>query len=228
MPGPCDGCISGCCRGYHVVLTGGDAFRIARGLALPPNDFCELRWLGEEQGRYRILLNGLPGAEPRYYRLALRRLPGDHPRYEKRCNFLLTVGERGRCGIYDLRPAVCRTYPTGLGDDGAVHLEAGGQYCPEPWSLERIDVPAFRLRHQHRDRQIALWDALVDGWNARLRADAEAVGHSVFYRFLLDAYTDIAARAPSLLAADEPFAPVDVAAAAAAALRAIGVSEASP
>jgi Fe-S-cluster containining protein len=198
MPAPCDACIAGCCRGYNVVLDGYDAWRIATVLRLPPSDFCELPWSATREGAYRVLLNALPGVERRYYRLALRRVPADPP-WDKRCIFLLTVGQRGRCGIYDLRPSVCATYPTGRTGD-AIDLTAGGQYCPPgAWRLDELDVPAFRLRHRVREARRRVWDALVDGWNARLERDAAAVAHALFYRFVLDAYADLNARAPSLL-----------------------------
>jgi len=216
-PLPCNDCVAGCCRGYNVVVTGFDAFRLARALAAPPSDFCDLRWAAAPEGHYRILLNALPGAEKRYYRLVLRRLDGDHPRFEHRCTFLLTVGERGRCGVYEARPNVCRTYPTSL-DGESVGFDSGGRWCPPgAWTPDLVDVPLARLQHRRRDRHLALWNALVDGWNARLLATSEAVGHAFFYRFLLDAYVDLAARAPAL---DDPDG--DVGALAADTLRAIG------
>ncbi len=199
---PCDNCESPCCRNYHIVIDGHDAYRISVALKLPMIEFCELRWLNEEDHNYRILLNSLPDAEVRYHRLVLKKIPDPDPRFENRCTFLLSIGEkgeRGRCGIYSVRPGVCASYPTGL-VNGLIGLDAGGKYCPpNSWQMANVDVPVFRVRHYKRQRHKILWDALVDAWNVQLKRESEAVGAGYFFRYLMNAYDDLSRRQPGLM-----------------------------
>src|SRR5258706_66239 len=93
----------------------------------------------------------------------------------------------------------CRFYDVFLSgyDAGLIGLSDGGKYCPpDAWHLEGIDVPLHRTWHHHRDRQRILYDALVDGWNARLVAEREGVHHGLFYHFLFNAYRELERRDP--------------------------------
>lgn len=196
---PCDGCISGCCRNYHLVVSGYDVFRIATTLKLPTEDFAELRWLDRPEGDYQIRLSAAPDAEERHHRLVLRRVPdGPEGGAGQRCSFLLTVGSRGRCGIYGIRPGVCRTYPSSFAD-GLIGVSAGGKYCPPgAWQVEAIDVPLFRLNHRRRARQSVIHAALVAAWNRRIVDGQLTETERYFFHYLLSVYHDLAKRDPSL------------------------------
>ena len=191
---PCDGCSAPCCREYTIYLDGSDAYRIARTLKLPIEDFADLEVQSEPDERWAIRLD----ASALRYRMHLRQVPDPDPKYAGRCLFLVSVGERGRCGIYGLRPSTCAAYPTSF-SGGLVGLGDGGQYCPpDSWQLGSLDVPAFRLWHR-RERQGALvFRSLVDAWNVRV--DATPAPHPrLFYRFIFSAYQEMESRAPQLL-----------------------------
>lgn len=200
---PCDHCAAPCCRHYTVVLSGLDAYRMAVALKVPPEDFCELRWTEKNEGHYQILLSGAADAPRRYHRLVLRKVPDPDPRYEGRCVFLFSVGERGRCGAYDVRPASCALYPTSH-RAGVIGLDGGTQYCPPgAWQISGLDVPLLRLQHQHRDLQRTLWDAVVRGWNERLLQDGLTADDRQFYAFVMNVYRALGERAPALLSDGE-------------------------
>ena len=46
MSTPCDECVAGCCREYHVLPTGEDIYRIATALVLPLEDYAGLTDFG--------------------------------------------------------------------------------------------------------------------------------------------------------------------------------------
>ena len=195
---PCDGCAAGCCRKFTVTIGGFDAYRLATGLALPMADFAELRWGLEPDGDHRVLLNGKAAPGRRYYRLALQRVPDPDPAYQVRCIFLLSVGERGRCGVYGLRPGICRTYPAFLTDGGRVG-SADGKFCPpRAWNVESMDVPYFRRELLYRRRHDLLFDELVDAWNERLLATGGEHVERDFFGFLSTVYGELGRREPSL------------------------------
>lgn len=221
---PCDNCAADCCRKYLVNVNAYDVFRIAGSLRTPIADFAELRWLTEAERDYRILLDtSARESERRHHRITLRRVPDPDPAHDTRCVFLVTVGTRGRCGIYSLRPGVCATYPTSL-DGGLIGLDGGGKYCPPGgWQLAGIDVPAFRLQHRGRKRHDLVHDALVDAWNARILAASEAWSEQYFFHYVLNAYRDLETRMPSLFDDEAPApAAIEIAHAVSESLRAIG------
>lgn len=189
---PCDHCAAPCCRRYSVVLLGREAFHLAAHLKVPLDEFCELRWTERRDGHYRIVLDGTPGAAPRFHRLVLRKAPDPEPRYESRCVFLLSIGERGRCGVYDLRPSACALYPTSL-RDGLLGLEGGGRYCPEgAWQLPILDAPRLRAAHLQREAERRLWDGVVDGWNERVVAERLVADAPRFHAFVWNVYQELA------------------------------------
>jgi Fe-S-cluster containining protein len=131
--GPCDTCHAGCCRSYHLFITAFDAFRIARDLALPLNEFVTLlSFTAVEVKRYEdeyVPVRFSDRAEDRRFLLALKRIESHLFPGTQKCIFLQEwrrereAPERGehpgrhtlgRCGIYGSRPQVCRTYPTSL------------------------------------------------------------------------------------------------------------------
>jgi Fe-S-cluster containining protein len=196
---PCDGCAAPCCREYTIYLDGGDAYRIARTLKVPISDFVDLEPAREppehRDERWAIRLDG----SSLRYRMHLRRVADSFPGHSRRCLFLVTVGERGRCGIYSSRPSACAAYPTSFAG-GLIGLGGGGQYCPpDAWQLESLDVPAFRLWHRRQRQGAVVYRALVDAWNARVERPPSPPHPRLFYDFLFNAYDQLRASAPALL-----------------------------
>ena len=215
---PCDACAAPCCRNYHIIITLFDAYRIANTLKMPVTTFAELRWWEGPEEDYNIILSGAPDAAAQYYRLSLKKVPDPDPKYEKRCIFLVTVGDRGRCGVYGVRPDACRVYPTSY-NNGVINIFAtGGKYCPPgAWRIEDIDADYFRGGHLHRLRQKLIHNFLVDGWNERLLFDREEGSQELFFAFVQNSFRELERRAPEVFqelpglppARDEMFALVD-------------------
>jgi Fe-S-cluster containining protein len=119
---PCAQCREACCRDYLVTVSGLDAYRISIGLGLHPGQFVVPTSFGDPPDGFRVDTTG------RTYRLSLdKRRSGAAAGW---CTFWMPVGDGlGRCGIYALRPGVCRTYPATL-VDGEVALRSD-ILCPD-------------------------------------------------------------------------------------------------
>src|SRR4051794_16971621 len=104
MPSPCAECPAYCCRLTVAPLSGYDMWRIARGLEYPSDRFVAFRTARRADSHsYYLERSG-----PAYY-ITLDKVGEGAAR---RCTFLLELpGGAARCGIYGLRPTVCRTYP---------------------------------------------------------------------------------------------------------------------
>lgn len=203
MGQPCDNCASPCCRNYNVVITLVDAYRIATTLRMPITEIAEMRYIDEPDGEYRIKLSGNAEAEPRFHRVVLRKAVDPDPQYTGRCIFLLSVGDRGRCGIYGMRPFVCSTYPTSY-DDGFIGLNAGGKYCPpNSWHLEQIDVAMFRSRQSKRSKQKQMHDLLVTAWNNRLADEKRESSVTEFFAYCTTACGELERLVPGSTALDD-------------------------
>ena len=203
MGQPCDNCSAPCCRNYNVVITLVDAFRIATTLKMPITEIAEMRYIDEPDGEYKVKMSGNVETEPRFHRIVLRKAVDPDPAFTGRCIFLVTVGERGRCGIYGMRPFVCSTYPTSY-DDGFIGLNAGGKYCPpNAWHLETLDVAMFRSRQAKRTKQKAVHDLLIAAWNLRLADERRDSTVTEFFSFCTTACSELEKMVPNSMALDD-------------------------
>jgi Fe-S-cluster containining protein len=185
-----------------VTLNGHDAYRLSAGLRLPMRAFADMCWSVERDALHRILLDPGTDGERHWYRISLRKVP-DVPE-QSRCVFLLSVGDLGRCGVYALRPGVCRAYPTQLEGD-LVQLRSTSYCPPGGWQLDTMDLPAFRAELLEKRRQDALYDRLVEAWNERVVSTHADLRVGDFFAFLDAAYGDLARRDPAPLSpTDEP------------------------
>lgn len=180
---PCDACAAPCCRLYHVGVYASDVYRISRALALPMSDIADLR-LNDPRDENVILDGAAAEGERGHYGLGLRKVPDPDPKYPHRCLFLVTLGARGRCGIYDVRPGVCRVYPT-TSWSGIVGVDGGGRYCPPPgWQLRMVDQPLARSRWVEVRAHRALHVAIAGAWNNRLISQKERGSEATFIDFI--------------------------------------------
>lgn len=201
---PCDACLSGCCRGFNLVIQGFDAWRIGRDLKLPLGDFAELRWTDKPVEGVPLSLD--PAHRDRAYRLLLKRVPDVLGGFTVRCVFLVTVGTRGRCGIYGSRPSMCRTYPTSF--TGGLLAASSGRFCPPgAWSLESLDGPHFRAQQLFRQRFVAVDDRLALAWNARVVPAGVRRSPEEYLRFLSLAFSELERRRPEWLVEPGPGEP---------------------
>ncbi len=155
---PCAQCHEACCRDYLVTVSGLDVYRISTGLGLDPNQFAVPTSYGEPPDGFRVDTSG------RTHRLSLdKRRGGDSAGW---CTFWMPVGDGlGRCGIYALRPGVCRTYPATL-VDGEVALRSD-ILCPDgSWGSDSgLFSVQWRTRAERQYAELEI-DAYVNRrWN---------------------------------------------------------------
>jgi Fe-S-cluster containining protein len=185
LTSPCDDCIAGCCREFHLLPSGHDVYRLATALHLPLSEFVSLRARDRREDDFRIRL--APDAAE-HYRLELRKYDEREGDWARRCVFLLTVGGRGRCGVYAVRPVECALYPfTGAPDQ--IVLIRRRPYCPsDSWQSTPVDEPrnAALLRQKEAERRC--FERVIDEWNAALRGPATEAD---FFTHLLAAYQQL-------------------------------------
>lgn len=187
---PCAQCPSKCCT-FQIALTTVEAMRMAFTLRLPFDAFLEaapMSYSGAERFAHAIDLDTGPS------KLVLKRTDGW-------CTHLLRAGtEHSRCGVYELRPAVCRLFPFLFELDGEeTSVGSGNPICPHRWAVtpstaERLQTDALQWKEDvTKDAEIVArfnaatrTDRSLTGFLAWLRDDAgPALGHNprAFDRF---------------------------------------------
>jgi Fe-S-cluster containining protein len=184
----CASCHARCCFAYMVPVTGHDVWRIATGLGLGVEQFVVAADAKEDQpNAFRLDRSG------RFFMLALDKRPHAE-RAERACIFWLDLPNGyGRCGIYGVRPNVCRTYPAYL-RDGAVHIRQDA-VCPTgAWSLAGLDVPSWRANLERGELEKRVYEAVVRSWNDWVEdeCDTETIPLEAFYGHLLCVYGRLA------------------------------------
>lgn len=164
--GGCPTCT--CCLGMRAEVTAFDVVRLVDALGVAPVALVEPSPASvDDETSFYLDTSG------RAHIPVLRRLPDPH-----RCSLLVgPLGDRGgatggtggeyRCGVYPVRPLVCRAYPFEL-DRGALALRdpvrcPAGAWDPSP-AVDRAWRPDLL-------RQVAETDAqrwLVRRWNERV------------------------------------------------------------
>lgn len=180
-----------CCIVFDPELTGPDLARLAAGLGVPPLSFCRLAPVrADEAGPDGVRLGGIETWE-----LRLRRtLAGEAAAGAggaRRCLFLLHLGPGvERCGVYDLRPMLCRTFPAArVGAE--LHPGPAPAVCPdEAWEgLPPLTAGAQAALHATFDgaeTERARWRSFLDRWHEAprqaalaARTTAEATAHLI-------------------------------------------------
>lgn len=181
---PCANCTLGCCRMYRVTVTGYDAWVIASGLNMAPEQFLVSVPQGAPNG-YGFLLDG-SGSK---YEIAL-----DKQRVESEaapCVFWLELpGGIGRCGIYSLRPFVCQTYPAYFPAGNVVRRE--DVLCPDDaWRDGVLARPLWRDRLLRMQVEFDIYGLAVARWNYHVQHTAQHTPVSVlsYYTYLMNYYT---------------------------------------
>jgi len=155
----CTRCPQHCCNQLDVHLTASDIARLAWRLDLPGEAFVDLAVTeGSTPDSFLLAPTG-----PEYELLLARRSgDGDGP---APCVLLLVLLEgSGRCGAYEHRPRVCRTYPFFL--EGDLARVDADHLCPEE-ALDpaRVDAAAMRLELMRKTAERDVHRRLLDGWN---------------------------------------------------------------
>jgi Fe-S-cluster containining protein len=160
--GPCVTC-GRCCRSYVVSLLGYDVWRISRALRLSPEQFV----LAHDQPEpaddgFLLQPDGWPQG------LALDKKGEFEP--GQPCVFLVELGDgHACCGIYEHRPAVCRTYPMALRET-VTRVREGALCPPEAWTPSDINASQWSQHLRTYRRQWSHYVEVVDNWNSRVRA----------------------------------------------------------
>ena len=178
-----------CCYTAVVVPTGRDVWRIARTLDAPPWTFL-MYFPSREPHRDAFSLDH----SGQTFRLALSKAPSRRTKKPPPCIFLMRTRHGfHRCGLGDLRPAVCKAFPS---------EEVAGVLCVRQdtgctcrfWSLTDVDIPEERRRIGVRQEDGEVYCAVVARWNASVaEAPAGASFSFVDYcTFVLEAYDGLA------------------------------------
>ena len=186
-----------CCYASIVLPSGRDVWRIARALEAPPWTF--LRVMGSPERRpdaFRLAPSG-PS-----YRLVLAKQPSRRTKTMPPCIFLTrTPSGHHRCGLGDLRPRSCATFPSELVEGVLCVRNDGGCTC-RTWTLADVDLVEETQRVEVRQAEAVEYHRVVAAWNAHVAAEAPPEGFEfpIYCDYVLDAYDaldrDPAANAP--------------------------------
>lgn len=178
---PCAACTRRCCSQYTVSVTGYDAWLISVGLRMPCELFLVYYPVAEDNQRgFRLEKGG------ERYDIALDKA-GQFQKGNPCVFWVDLANERGRCGIYALRPLVCQTYPAYIQDD--VVMLRDDVLCPQgSWQLAGMGLTEFRDRLLRFRMELDIYAYVVDRWNEQVERIAR--GHSVdeYYAYLMNVY----------------------------------------
>lgn len=181
-----------CCHTAVVIPSGRDVWRIARALDTPPWSFL-VYFETDAPRRDAFALD----RSARRFRLALAKQPTRRTKRAPPCIFLLrTRTGHHRCGLGELRPMVCRTFPAErIG--GVLCLRRDSGCTCRDWVLADVDIAEETALIAARQADAEEYCAVVARWNARVAAaPVEARFDFVAYcQFVLEAYDEIAAGA---------------------------------
>lgn len=179
---PCSTCHEGCCRDYLVTVSGLDVYRISAGLGLAPSQFTVPTAFGDPPSGFRV------DGSNRRYRLSLdKQTNGGAAGW---CVFWMPFDSGlGRCGIYALRPGVCRSYPATM-VDGEVALRPD-LMCPDgAWGLDSgLFTERWRGRAERQYAELEI-DAHVNRrWNdSAPLTDDPGEGYAHYLDWILGVY----------------------------------------
>jgi len=184
-------CAQKTCCYAAVIPTGQDVWRIARALGTPPPSF--LVYFQTPQPRRDAFLLDRSG---RSFRIALSKGKKARPTRTNKpapCIFLVRL-RRGqhRCGLGDLRPNVCRTFPSEVVDGVVCIRPDHGCTCRE-WTLTDVDLSEEMDILDERQAGAEAYCQLVASWNARILSSPDDVDHDFtsFCAYLMAAYDEI-------------------------------------
>jgi Fe-S-cluster containining protein len=194
-----------CCYTAVVLPTGRDIWRISRALDMPPWAFL-VYFLPPKPGPDAFALD----RSGRVYRLALAKQPGRRKKSLPPCIFLMrTRNGYHRCGLGELRPMVCRTFPAEM-RAGVLCLRNDGGCTCRHWSLADADIAEEAALLEQQQADYVEYCAVVARWNSMVTdaPDETAFTFFDFCNFLLKAYDELEAARPTQPA--QPMGSVEV------------------
>lgn len=178
-----------CCYTAIVVPTGRDVWRIARALDTPAWSF--LKYFPSPTPRRDAFILDHSG---RQFRLALAKQPTRRKKTPGPCTFLLrTRNGYHRCGLGNLRPQVCKSFPSDLAAGILCVRNDLGCTC-RTWALADVDIAEERALVEAREEEAAEYHAIVAHWNAQVASTPsdETFSFVDYCAFIMDAYDEIA------------------------------------
>ena len=141
-------CFNACCHEIDVVLTPFDVLRMKNQLGITSDSFLT---------QY-TLLQKLKGTDIPLVKLKMR----DEAGRRERCIFL---DDRG-CSIYGNRPAVCRSYPTGVATHGSGKEDSGNPdfIIEEEMCKGRFEKKEWRVEEWKKGQGVLELDKLNKPW----------------------------------------------------------------
>lgn len=154
----CATCTRKCCHHYTVTVTGHDVWVITQALRLAPEQFLVVVPMAQATPRGFRLDRG-----EQTYEIALDKAASRAR--EKPCVFWLAQpGGIGRCGIYPVRPQVCRTYPAYM--DGDVVRRREDVLCPgAAWRDGTLEDPSWHREIRRMQVELDIYTLAVARWN---------------------------------------------------------------
>jgi Fe-S-cluster containining protein len=183
MMSPCALCTRRCCHNYLVVITGYDAWVIANGLRLAPEQFLIAVPQHDPSPRgFRL------GPDAQTFDIALDKAPARTKK--KPCVFWVGMPSGvGRCGIYPYRPHVCQTYPATI--QGGVAVRREDVLCADDaWRDGRLQAPIWRERLVRMQIEYDIYALAVARWNERVARASRPEQLSVltYFTYLMHFY----------------------------------------
>lgn len=177
-----------CCYTSFVVVTGRDVWQISRILETPPWSF--IVYFQSPQPRRDSFILDRSG---RHFRLALAKQPSKRKKTPPPCIFLLkTRNGYHRCGLGDLRPQVCKSFPSEMVSGVLCVRNDAGCTC-RTWSLTDVDIEEETARVEARQEEFEEYCAAVAAWNEHVThaPPEETFSFFEYCNFLLNAYDEI-------------------------------------
>ena len=128
------------------------------------------------------------------FRLALAKQATRRKKTPGPCTFLLrTRGGFHRCGLGDLRPLVCKSFPSDLMAGVLCVRNDLGCTC-RTWALADVDIAEERALVEAREEEAAEYHEVVAHWNAIVASASpdERFSFIDYCAFIMDAYDEIA------------------------------------
>jgi Fe-S-cluster containining protein len=178
-----------CCSHFMITLTGEDVVRISQTLKIAPIQLAQATALPNADPQHGFVLK--PGGAPLHLTLRKQKVRTKL----KPCAFLLSLeGGRKLCGLGDLRPSQCQTFPVlqggSLSDDEVAPRLYRGPGCWRTWHLGELDLiaeSAALLQQRAAQRAYAVH---VATWNERISQQHSAFEAKLeqFLAFIVNRY----------------------------------------
>lgn len=170
-----------CCHNTKVIITGKDMWRIRHAMEIQPWDFT----LYAEAPEGAVDGFQLEAGGPAYQVMLSKRRQVDQAGAP--CIFLWKLADgHAQCGLGQLRPMVCQSYPALLVDN-MLYVESSACTCRR-WSVTDLDHDAEIDRLNRVLEEAAEYSEIVARWNDELERLAGVRTYRQFCEFVLQYY----------------------------------------